>query len=579
MRSRQIDFLKGVAIMAVIMYHAKLFTYGYLGVDIFFVIAGFFTTRSVVRALGGNSFGYLSFLRSRLVRLWPLVLLVSGVSLFLGYYFMLPMAYKNTCETVVGSSTFLNNFVQFVTSSNYWDGSNDYKPLMHTWYLGVLMQFYFVFPLLMLFAHKVGGGKMRYMVGLLIIIVAFSLTFYLLPHVSTAQKFYLLPARLFEFALGGLLVFRGQIRRKSNQLLAGLFLLSLILLVSANWDMEVAQMRLLLTVMVSTCFLAFVLDGSAPHMSSRFLTPVVYVGKASLSFYLWHQVVLAFYRYIFNDELHLIDYLIVFLVCSLLAAFSYELIEKRLLGRLNNKKLQIGTIIICVLLSFFLFFPSAWGYSHHGLVRDVPELDLYVGRDNNLESQDYNNRIYAMDCDFPDSGKRKVLVAGDSFARDWVNVLLEAGVDSVMDISYHADTDSELEHRIEQADVIFVSTNAPFERYWRYLPRMLSKKFWRVGIKNFGTRNGIVYNNDRYGKDYFSQTIQVTASIEQLNNTEKGIFGKHYIDVMTALRLVDGSIPVFTPSHGFYSHDGLHLTRAGAKELARRLDVIKMMEI
>ena len=41
------DVLKAIAIIAVVLYHMGISTYGYLGVDVFLVIAGYFTSQSI----------------------------------------------------------------------------------------------------------------------------------------------------------------------------------------------------------------------------------------------------------------------------------------------------------------------------------------------------------------------------------------------------------------------------------------------------------------------------------------------------------------------------------------------------
>ena len=64
-----LDMLKGIAIIGVVFFHANLFSYGYLGVDVFLVIAGYFTTKSIVRQFDNGGFSYLNFLEGRLVRL------------------------------------------------------------------------------------------------------------------------------------------------------------------------------------------------------------------------------------------------------------------------------------------------------------------------------------------------------------------------------------------------------------------------------------------------------------------------------------------------------------------------------
>lgn len=148
-RNQILDLFKGIAIVAIILYHAGLFTFGYLGVEIFLVVGGYLITKSIMRTYEKGRFSYWNYLCKRLVRLWPLALLITIVSLAIGYFFMLPDAYKNTCQTAVGTSLFANNFVQYITSGNYWDTANEYKPLMHTWYLGVMFQFYVIYPLRM----------------------------------------------------------------------------------------------------------------------------------------------------------------------------------------------------------------------------------------------------------------------------------------------------------------------------------------------------------------------------------------------------------------------------------------------
>ena len=56
MRNNYFDVLKAVAIIAVVLYHLDTCEYGYLGVDIFLVIAGYFTSKSVDKqtVIGGG---------------------------------------------------------------------------------------------------------------------------------------------------------------------------------------------------------------------------------------------------------------------------------------------------------------------------------------------------------------------------------------------------------------------------------------------------------------------------------------------------------------------------------------------
>ena len=140
-RSIYLDFLKGIAIVAVVLYHfgGGLLPYGYLGVDIFFVIGGYLTIGSLKRQIEGGKFNFWRFLFRKIIRLYPLVIFVSIISMGIGYFLMLPDDFENLAESAIASSVFANNVIQCITTKNYWDVINLYKPLMHLWYVGLLL--------------------------------------------------------------------------------------------------------------------------------------------------------------------------------------------------------------------------------------------------------------------------------------------------------------------------------------------------------------------------------------------------------------------------------------------------------
>lgn len=154
-RNITIDILKGFAIIAVVLYHLGISQYGYLGVDVFFVISGYLVAIGMSKNFDQNTFSYWQYLNKRLARLWPGVVLISTVAFVLGWFFMMPQHFKLNCESIVGSLTYTNNFVQYITGGDYWTTANEFKPLMHTWYIGILMQYYLIFPLIFIIAKKI----------------------------------------------------------------------------------------------------------------------------------------------------------------------------------------------------------------------------------------------------------------------------------------------------------------------------------------------------------------------------------------------------------------------------------------
>ena len=151
-RNYRIDVLKGIAIIAVVFYHLNWNdgilwggggpTSGYLGVDIFLVVSGYFMMKSIIRAMRENRFSYWKYLKGRIARLWPMILITAAIALGVGAFTMLPDDFENLSQSVIASNVFANNVLSYITTGNYWDVANVFKPLMHTWYVGVLLQAY-----------------------------------------------------------------------------------------------------------------------------------------------------------------------------------------------------------------------------------------------------------------------------------------------------------------------------------------------------------------------------------------------------------------------------------------------------
>ena len=108
-----------------------------------------------------NKFCYWRFIVGRVARLWPLVLIMTAVALGMGLFTVLPDDLENLSESVIASNVFANNVLSCITPRNYWHIANVFKTLMHTWYVGVLMQAYVLLPLVYLGLFKLTKGNMK----------------------------------------------------------------------------------------------------------------------------------------------------------------------------------------------------------------------------------------------------------------------------------------------------------------------------------------------------------------------------------------------------------------------------------
>ena len=569
-----LDLLKGLAIIAVVLYHAGWCKSGYLGVDAFFVLNGYLVVPKVISEITNGQFHYFRFLERKIFRLLPLVLIICAISLAIGYWGMLPNDYRYLSEEVIASSVFTNNILQAITTQNYW-AAIYHKVLMHTWFLGVLMQFYVVFPLLMMLI------KRRTKTGL-IVLVLFSLLLYLLPIDSIGNKYYLLPYRFFEIAIGGIVAIK--FFKSSSSLhyvsLGCLFLLLFFgaftigerempynLVGGTNTIRESflpREVMLLLTVFFTVLFCLCrnqtnKITTMAYH--SNVLSPL---GRMSLSIFLWHQPLFAFYRYFYADELSLQVLLLAILITLLLSLLTYHIIERQLTINKTSR--------ICLVLAFLVVNAFAlWIYQRGGVVRDVPEHDIRKGVSDPTAFERYTDRVYQYDQEFTSNSiKIKILVIGNSFARDFANILLESSLKDSIQLSYHYGIEDCLLTRIRQCDHIYFfgwKHEVP-DMVWQNLKQ--GADVWGIGTKNHGTSNGIFYKN-RHRSDYFAQRTTIREDYHTVNGLLKEEWQDKYIDLLSLTLQPDSTVPVFTPDHHFITYDGMHLTPAGTRYYAKLL--------
>lgn len=577
-----LDLLKGLAIIAVVLYHAGWCKSGYLGVDVFLVLNGYLAVPKVMNEIEEGRFRFFAFWEKKIFRLLPLVLLVSGLSLAIGFWGMLPHDFRFLSEETVAASVFMNNILQSITTQNYWAAIYQ-KVLMHTWFLGVLFQFYLVFPLLMLLMK-------RQMKVTLMVLTFLSIVLYLLPIDSIGNKYYLLPYRFFEIAIGGLAAISDQGDRSMISSLkrvmrpvhpiCGLLLMIFFgaftigerampyNLVGGTNSIRESFLPREVMVLLTVSFAA--LSCLQNQIESRWITIaqqskiIVPIGRMSLSVFLWHQPLFAFYRYFFADELSPIILCCLIGIALLLSFSTYYLFEKRItINKISR---------ICLIFSFIIVNAFAlWIYQKGGIVRDIPELNIQEGVTDPMVFEHYTDRIYLYDHEFSqDNSKKKILVIGNSFARDFANILLESPVRDSIQLSYHyAFVDCPLS-RIYQCDRIYFfgwKHEVP-DAVWKSLKQ--GADVWGIGTKNHGTSNGIFYKF-RYRDNYLSQRATIREDFHAVNRILKIEWQDKYVDLLKLTLYSDGTVPVFTPDHHFITYDGRHLTSSGTRYYSRLL--------
>ena len=154
-RRTDIDTLRAISVIAVIIYHfdKSFFPYGYLGVDIFFVISGYVITRSILRKLKENKFKFTDFYYRRIKRILPVLLVVLLATFFFANIIFLTADLKRFLESLISSLGFISNFYFWITGG-YFSTNDQLKPLLHLWSLSVEEQFYIFFPIVIYFVTR-----------------------------------------------------------------------------------------------------------------------------------------------------------------------------------------------------------------------------------------------------------------------------------------------------------------------------------------------------------------------------------------------------------------------------------------
>jgi peptidoglycan/LPS O-acetylase OafA/YrhL len=294
-----IQGLRGISVLAVIIFHSAVgLPGGFVGVDVFFVISGFLMTGLISEEFSRRgTFAFGEFYSRRIRRIFPALLVMILLTTGLGYFLLFPGDYKELAQSGLYAALSLSN-VFFFFSTGYFDIPAESKGLLHTWSLGVEEQFYLIWPPIMIGLLSVAKGRRAAMAWLLLCIVGIGFLVSVYGVVSNPKAaFYLLHARLWELAAGGVLVFAPPLRNQwLDELLPaaglGLILWSVFFL-SPEWLFPGWNA---LPAVVGAALI--INPASASSSVARVLSfqPLTFVGKISYSLYLWHWPLIVFWR-------------------------------------------------------------------------------------------------------------------------------------------------------------------------------------------------------------------------------------------------------------------------------------------
>ncbi len=335
-----IQGLRGVAILAVVVYHAaaRRLPGGFIGVDVFFVISGFLITSLLVREL--EQTGRISlrrFYAGRIRRLLPMAIVVIAATIIAADLLQSPLDAARSAKDGLASALYVANYRFALEQTNYLNAGLAPSPFEHYWSLGVEEQMYVVWPLVLLLG-AIALRRRRTAHGAVAVLFVGTVASFVacvrVTHADAPWAFFSFPTRAWELGVGGLLAFAVPALRTVPRFLASLVGLAGLgaILYSAfafgattPWPGSAAAVPVLGAAAVIGAGCA-----RGTRLSAHLLAfpPLQFAGKISYPWYLWHWPLLILAPLALKHSLSDGQALVLVGASALLATASHYLIER-----------------------------------------------------------------------------------------------------------------------------------------------------------------------------------------------------------------------------------------------------------
>jgi peptidoglycan/LPS O-acetylase OafA/YrhL len=391
----EIDGLRAISVLAVILFHAKVpgFTGGFVGVDVFFVISGYLITQILMTAPERGMAAQLhTFYVRRCRRILPALIVMLLVSTAIACWLFLPADLLQFGKDLSATALFAANVLAWY-SGGYFDLQTPFAPLAHLWSIAVEEQFYVLFPLFLLTNRRARRRTLALIASAAVLSLALCVW---ASYDHPRANFFLTPTRAWELLLGSLValgVGRSLSTLRMRGALAGAALVALLACV-IGYDGGMRYPGLYAMVpCASAAIILLTADGLRSGVGRWMSAPaLVFTGLISYSLYLWHLPLLAFASYYSVLPLTPGREAALLGAIYLIAAASWRYVEAPVRGRIllpidsRFLKTACGATIAIALLGAGL-------WASRGLVGRLDEADAtFIGAPSD------RLRLDAMNC-------------------------------------------------------------------------------------------------------------------------------------------------------------------------------------
>ena len=432
MRIPQIQALRAFAAVLVVIYHAKVTSGGYIGVDIFYVISGYLITGLLLRELeNSGTLNLKSFYLRRIKRLLPTSFFVLAITALTAWYLYPATMRADLGRDIAAAGIYISNYLFAFWQMDYQNLSAIPPVVIHYWSLAVEEQFYIFWPFIIFALFKRGG---RAGVGKGIAIITISSFLFSLYQTASAPiwAFYSLPTRAWELGVGALLLYiPARIKFSQNYLWIAL---ALFIYGTLQFRDSTPFPGTAALVPVTATAISIAAVHSWPRILNLIGNHriVQWLGAISYPLYLWHWPLLVIPVVYLGRGLHIYERFFCVLATLLLADLTHRFIEEPL----RHPQLKPRTIVrggaiataISLVISLGIFT------THSDLIKlqdgtvysltDVMQKPIVYEDDCHVN----NGETTSPECRYGTIGsQRKIVLFGDSHAAQWMPTLEKLG--------------------------------------------------------------------------------------------------------------------------------------------------------
>ena len=428
MRLPQIQGLRALAVVLVLLYHAKFLPGGYIGVDIFYVISGYLITSLLLRECEKtDGISFARFYLRRIKRLLPASSLVLIITALVSWWVYPSILRADLGRDIAAASLYISNYFFALWQMDYQNLDAIPPVVIHYWSLAVEEQFYLLWPLIIYLLYKFGKRRTVGIGIAVITLISFLLSLFL-TSASPLWAFYSLPTRAWELGIGALVLF---VPAKWRDFQGFAWLAVIAICYSAARFTDATAFpgtAALFPVLATALTLASVKNWPKVIDTSSRLPVIQWLGNISYPLYLWHWPVLVIPHLYLGRELSIIERLIAIFLTLILADLTHRFVEQPLRVReFSQTRILPGATLITILtliLSIIII------NSHNN------QVTLKSGEQFSLESVLAQPKIYQDGCHLENGqiippeciygtkdARRAIVLFGDSHAAQWFPAL------------------------------------------------------------------------------------------------------------------------------------------------------------